>query len=212
MGRTIEVKQKKPGRPPKWREGTISKHYFLPKSVVDKLKKGVQEGKFNSETEGITYYVLYADKLDELLDELQKLKRKLEVLEAENEALRNKIKLVGEQKDAEIEELKRRYHELLKDHEEVVKELMSFKAHGESKESKKTGKELWVLVDEYLKAKEESLKAKTQREADEAERRKSQLTNEIFSILDSLGIDKVEFWKTLNLKGLDEAKKLVGGG
>lgn len=212
MGRTIEVKRKKPGRPPKWKHGTKDKTYRIPLDLENKLKQLVQEGKFESEVEAIYHYVMYADKLDELLDELQKLKRKLEVLEAENEALRNKIKLVEEQKDAEIEEWKRRYHELLKDHEEVVKELMSFKAHGESKESKKTGKELWVLVDEYLKAKEESLKAKTHREVDEAERRKNQLMDEINAILEAKGINKVEFWKTLNLKGLDEAKKLVGGG
>ncbi len=222
MSRTIEVKRKKPGRKPIYDyekygiAGEEKSKYSviitvrLPMYAINMLDRWIKEGTYQNRSRAIHDLIMKSD--EETLKELGKLKRKVEVLEAENEALRNKIKLVEEQKDAEIEEWKRRYHELLKDHEEVVKELMSFKAHGESKESKKTGKELWVLVDEYLKAKEESLKAKTQREVDEAERRKNQLMDEINAILEAKGINKVEFWKTLNLKGLDEAKKLVGGG
>lgn len=223
MSRTIEVKRKKPGRKPIYDyekygiAGEEKSKYSviitvrLPIYAINRLDRWIKEGTYQNRSRAIHDLIMKSD--EETLKELGKLKRKVEVLEAENEALRRKIKLVEEEKNKEIEELKRKYHELLKEHEEVVQELMQLRTSTTPtvQEKEEVEADLWVLVDEYLKAKEESLKARTQREVDEAERRKNQLANEIYSILDSLGIDKVEFWKALNLKGLDEAKKLVGG-
>ena len=133
MPRTIEVKQRKPGRPPKYPQGTTTRHYRIPLDLEAKLRHLVESGKFESETEAIYHYVMFADKLDELFEKIRKLERRVEILEAENGALRQKITLI----EGEKEQLKREKHELLKELESVIDENMRLKKGvQESKERK----------------------------------------------------------------------------
>lgn len=203
---------RRPGRPPKWKQGTVNKHYYFPTDLVQKLKQLVQEGKFSSEVEAIYHYVMFADKLDELFEGIRKLETQLEVKEKENEALRARIKVL----ESEKEEFVQKYHELLEEHEVVVGELMKLKTGFGAQNEKESvevrgNKDLWSLAEEYLKLKEEEQNVWSEKELMRIERRRKQVQEEINAILDRLGMVRLSFWRTLNQKGLDEVKKLVGG-
>ena len=70
MPRTIEVKRKRPGRPPKYPQGTTGKYYKMPNVVIKKLKEKVKAGLFESETEAIYNYVMHGDDLDKLFEKM----------------------------------------------------------------------------------------------------------------------------------------------
>ncbi len=207
--------KKRPGRPPKWKQGITPKYYKMPIDLEAKLKRLVQEGKFESEVEAIYHYVMYADKLDELFERIKRLEEQLELKDKEIEALRARVKVL----ESEKEEFVRKYHELLKEHEGVVKELMRLKAgFGAQNENEKEGvevvgheKDLWSLTKRYLELRDKKLRTLSDRELMKLEEEQKKIQREINAILDSLGIVKLSFWRTLNQKGLDEVKRLVGG-
>ena len=216
MARTIEVKRRKPGRPPKYPEGTIPKYYRFPKDLDKKLKQLVESGKFESETEAIYKYVMYSDKLDELFDKIKKLETKIEVLTAENQALRQKISLLEDEKKA----LKEERHKLLRELQELADEVMRLRnlapesGEGE-KEAQKEAVDVGGVLEamkEYLKLKEEMRRVKTEAELRDVEREMKKVGDIIDSFLESKGIDKVSFYKTLNFEGLEKAKKMLLGG
>ncbi|WP_324735323.1 hypothetical protein VFC49_09260 [Thermococcus sp. SY098] len=185
--------RKRPGRPPKWKQGIKGKYYKMPIDLEAKLKRLVQEGKFESEVEAIYHYVMYADKLDELFERIKRLETQLELKEKENEALRARIKVL-ESENEELKQWKAKALELEKKLEDLQVEKV----------------DLWTLARKYLELKERKLKVWSERELMEIEREQRRITEEINVILEDLGVDKLSFWKTVNQKGLDEAKKLFG--
>lgn len=207
----MTIEKKRAGRPPKWKQGITPKYYKMPNDLIEKLKKLVKEGVYESEVEAIYYLIMKSD--EEKDKEIAKLKRELEAKDAHIEALQKRIAILESEK-AEIE---RKYHELLKEHEEVVKELMSLKAHSDvlisEKESVEVVKEkgnLWSLVERYLEIMEMLYKVSSESENVRLEREKTEIQRQINAILESFGVDKFSFWRVLTSKGLDEAKKLLG--
>ena len=211
MGKTIEVKRRK-GRPPKWEKGTTTRHYRFPLDLVQKLKQLVESGKFESETEAIYKYVMFADKLDELFEKIRKLETKIEVLTAENQALRQKISLLEDEK----REWQREKHELLKELQELADEVMRLRNRGEGeKEAQKEAVDVGGVLEameKYIKLKEKARRVKTDSELNEIETERKRIKDVIDSFLESKGIDKVSFYKTLNFEGLEKAKKMLLGG
>ncbi|WP_158508422.1 V-type ATP synthase subunit I domain-containing protein [Thermococcus barophilus] len=214
--------RKRPGRPPKWKQGTKSKTFRIPTDLAQKLKRLVQEGKFESEVEAIYHYVMFADRLDELFERIKRLETQLEVKEKENEALRARIKVLESEKE-ELEGWKQKAKELEKKLEELQVELIKVKGGFDSLKSEdelKGGEpkdvrtlenaDLWGLVERLLELKSKVERTWSQKELDEIEREQRRIAEEVNAVLERRGIDKVSFWKVVNQKGLDEAKRLFG--
>lgn len=217
----MTIEKKRPGRPPKWKQGTVNKHYYFPTDLVQKLKNDVKDGKFESEVEAIYHYVMFSEKADEYFEEVKKLREKLALKEKEIEALKARIKVL----ESEVEELevwKQKALELEREVQELQVKLMKvesgvdslpsqeeFKRGGETKEG------LWSLVERYIELRKELSRLSMytyppEMEVRKLERELEMVQQEVNVILEGLGVDKVSFWRVLNSKGLDEAKKLVG--
>lgn len=221
--------RKRPGRPPKWKQGTVNKHYYFPTDLAQKLKQLVQGGKFESEVEVIYHYVMFANKLDELFERIKRLETQLELKEKENEALRARIRIL-ESENEELKQWKAKALELEKKLEELQVELIKAKSDSGSLKSERELKggdeqkdvDLWSLVEEYKEIHEALIRQSggilfigkgDERKRifrEEAERREKKLIEKINAILEFRGIDMLLFWRTVNRKGLDEAKKLFG--
>lgn len=202
---------RRPGRPPKWRQGITPKYYKMPRDLVQKLRQDIEAGKFSSEVEAIYFYVMNAGKLDDLAQEIAKLKRELELKEAENHALKQRIEILEKERSEalrEAEEWKRKFEEL----ELKLKESFVSVAGEKEKEVEKLAREYYKLrealhrQDGYFVFLGEDRLKRTDVEA-----RIKELRERINQILDLRGISRLQAWKLINRGKFDDFKKLLGG-
>ncbi len=219
---------RRPGRPVKWKQGITPKYFKMPNDLVQKLRQDIEAGKFSSEVEAIYFYVMNAGKLDDLAQEIAKLKRELELKEAENQALRKKVEVLGREKAEalrEAEEWKRKFEELeLKLKESFVsvagekeKEVESMTGGRLIEELEKI--DLIELAREYYKLREALHRqdgyfvflGEDRLKRTDVEARIKELRERINQILDLRGISRLQAWKLINRGKFDDFKKLLGG-
>lgn len=202
---------RRPGRPVKWKQGITPKYYKMPNDLVQKLRQDIEAGKFSSEVEAIYFYVMNAGKLDDLAQEIAKLKRELELKEAENHALKQRIEILEKERSEalrEAEEWKRKFEEL----ELKLKESFVSVAGEKEKEVEKLAREYYKLrealhrQDGYFVFLGEDRLKRTDVEA-----RIKELRERINQILDLRGISRLQAWKLINRGKFDDFKKLLGG-
>jgi len=220
------MKAKRPGRPPKWKKGTVHKHYLLPRDLAEKLKQAVQSGGFQSETEAIYFYVMNAGELDKIAGELARLKRELELKEAEVQALRKRLEIVEQEKaeaQAQAEEWRRKYEEL----EARLAETFVSLGHNVEEAGEMKGEDLIreleridvvELAREYYRLREALHKydgffvflGGERLKRSDAEKKAEELRSKINQVLDLKGAPRPAAWKFINRGDFDKLREVVG--
>ncbi|WP_206205910.1 hypothetical protein, partial [Thermococcus sp. Bubb.Bath] len=111
----------------------------------------------------------------------------------------------------EKEELKKENHELLKELETLAEENMRLKSGIQGEVQKVEEVDVFGLIKEYLEIKEKKRKVTTEGELLELDKRQKKVQESINAFLEEKSIDKLLFWRTLNLKGIDEVRKMLRG-
>lgn len=203
-----------------YREHGLDKSYSavitirLPVYSLNYLDELVKDKLFRSRSHAIHELIMSEKDKDALFKKIKKLEEELEIKEKENEALRRRIKFIEDEK----KEVEQKYHELLKEHEAVISELMQLKNSLQSQENKEEQKQeskeekeegLKELLKEYQQLKEKLYNVRTEYEQITLEREQKNIQNKINAILEQKGVDKAVFWKTFNVKGVDKALELL---
>lgn len=215
-----------PGRKPKYeywkygiKNGEKSKILTirLPKYALDRIDNLIKRGVYSSRSEAIHDLIMKSN--EDLQKEIAKLREQLAFKNKEIEALRARIKVL-ESENEELEQWKVKAKELEKKLEELQVELIKTKSDFDSLPSQedferggepKKDEELWSLVGRLLELRRKAERTWSEKELNEIEREQRRIVEDVNAILERRGVDKVSFWKVLNTKGLDEAKRLVGG-
>lgn len=224
--KVVRMARGRPGRPPKWKHGTKNKTFRIPLDLEEKLQSLIRSGKFASEVEAIYFYVMNAGKLDKLVDEITRLKRELEVVRAEGEALRKRVSVLERERDEALEkarEWEEKYRELEARLAEVAsgvvsedKEVEEMKVEDLVSELERT--DLGELAREYYRLNQALHKwdgyfvflGEERLKRSEVEKRVEELRRRINQVLDLRGIPRAAAWKAINDGKFEALKKLEG--